>query len=1444
MYTKKSVKYKKFISISKFCKYGKSWGYLTLGLCPFSVSASPVLDSVSSGQVIIEQNEGVTLVRQTSQNIDLNWKSFNLGSQQRIDFIQPGREAIAVNRILDVQASQIVGQIHSNGQVWLLNPNGIVFGAGAKVNVGSLVASTLQLGSSEDSLFRLRQGTLGGKIVNHGDIKVGASGYIALVAMEVTNYGKLSAPLGSVNMLAGSEISFRLSGNELFDFSIDQSVMNNVVENHGYIQADGGRVLLNAGARDSLLASMVNVSGVVEAKSVIEHEGQIILLSGMAAGTTELTGRLDASDGANESVSSGEYTSNKVSAGFIETSGKKVNIAKDSIVTTYSKNGSGTWLIDPNNYTIASEGGDITGEVLSDKLALNNIQIQSDEGSKAGDGNIYVNDVVSWASNNNLTLSAKGDVFINKAITATGSEAALSLQYGLGAAAVNNNAEYHINAAVNLRAGDNLSTQLGFDGAVKNFTVITGLGVEGSANGADLQGMLGDLNNNYALGRDIEAGLTKDWNSGKGFVQIGNDSNNFTGDIEGLGHKIKDLTIKRPEEHYIGFIGDAAGGTISNLGLVNVDIEGKSLTGGIAGRTLKGNIKNSYVTGKVSGLNTVGGILGQLNGSGGTIKNNYSTAAVKGQQSVGGLVGYLVGGNTIHNSYTTGAVEAKYTVGGLVGFNSGSIENSYATGDIKGIRDVGGLVGGQFGPNILNSYAFGNVSGDDKRIGGLVGRLNSGVVTNSYSTGLVSGTTEVGGLVGAIGASASVANSYWSLTSSGQSNSAGGVGKDGEDLKLKDTFSTWSISEEGGSDKTWRIYQGRTMPLLRSYLKTYEAGTPVEKEYNGELHSLEVADNILSSVSLSSSAYRDAGNYTLGGELYSNQQGYDVKTTDRLALKITPKTVQLSSSKTYNGNSSIDLDSVTVSGLIDGDELNPSGQLMSSSKQVGEHSLLLGDFVSGNNNYIASNDGNTVVIHPKEVYLSGRRVYDGSRDLAISTIQVEGLISGDQLGLTGEARLAGGNTGQQNIVINGLSAGNANYLLAADGHAAIIDQRAVTISTNREYDGSHELSIASLSISNIIEGDDLLLAGVVLLEENGAGSQIIDTGNLVIANPNYRVSSNGHLATVTPKVISISASRTYIGSKDLSLALINVEGVLAGDVVDLVGTASLSGGGAGEQIIDTSLLEIDNDNYTLSSSESLATISPKSIQLSANKVYDGLNTLDAKLLTSTDTVAGELLSFNGSVILESKNVGLQVLSTSNVSLNNRNYFLMSEAMVSITPKLVSVSATAIDKTFDQSLTAGVIFNLSDDFAKGDEVSLSHTSALFSDWVGEDLTVYVDGISLQGADASNYSLGNTTLKLLADITPMPDVTGMRQSLETGSIQTSEMKLINPRLDLSQDLRVNVGYREIDQNSFSLESSASPAGVSTSMVSVDMWVGSGPGWQMDSLWGKAHRLQVSR
>jgi filamentous hemagglutinin family protein len=160
----------------------------TLLLAGATALAGPLGGQVTAGSAGIAQSGSTTTITQTSQNVALNWNSFNVGATETVNFMQPGASSLAVNRILDTSGSQIMGRLNANGQVFLINPNGVLFGAGAQVNVGGIVASTLDFNSaSSNTNLRLFGGNGTGSVVNQGSINAANGGYVALLGNRVSN---------------------------------------------------------------------------------------------------------------------------------------------------------------------------------------------------------------------------------------------------------------------------------------------------------------------------------------------------------------------------------------------------------------------------------------------------------------------------------------------------------------------------------------------------------------------------------------------------------------------------------------------------------------------------------------------------------------------------------------------------------------------------------------------------------------------------------------------------------------------------------------------------------------------------------------------------------------------------------------------------------------------------------------------------------------------------------------------------------------------------------------------------------------------------------------------------------------------------------------------------------------------------------------------------------
>src|SRR6218665_1557444 len=211
--------------------------------------AGPTGGQVTAGSGTVSQSGNTTTVTQSSQNLSLNWQSFNTSSQEVVNFVQPSASSIAVNRISDANPTQFYGQLNANGQVYLVNPNGLLFGASAQINVGALVASTLDTGDAAlAGATRDFSGGGNGSIINQGRINTSQGGYVAFIGNSVSNQGSIQAPGGAVALGAGSDVTLSFSSDSLVRLQVNQSTLNSLADNGGLIQAAGGAVWLSAGA--------------------------------------------------------------------------------------------------------------------------------------------------------------------------------------------------------------------------------------------------------------------------------------------------------------------------------------------------------------------------------------------------------------------------------------------------------------------------------------------------------------------------------------------------------------------------------------------------------------------------------------------------------------------------------------------------------------------------------------------------------------------------------------------------------------------------------------------------------------------------------------------------------------------------------------------------------------------------------------------------------------------------------------------------------------------------------------------------------------------------------------------------------------------------------------------------------------------------------------------
>lgn len=230
----------------------------------------PTGEQVVAGQASVSRAGTSTLITQGTDRAAINWLNFDIGATESVRFAQPSASSIALNRVLGQNPTEIFGSLSANGQVFILNPSGVLFGKGAQVDVGGLVASTLSLSNEDFMAGRYRfttpalpQGAGVAEVVNQGDI-IANGGYVAFIGPQVKNEGTITAANGSVALAAGDQVTINLNGNKLIGLSVDLGTLNALADNKGLIKADGGQVLLTAKAADQLIKSVVNNDGIIE----------------------------------------------------------------------------------------------------------------------------------------------------------------------------------------------------------------------------------------------------------------------------------------------------------------------------------------------------------------------------------------------------------------------------------------------------------------------------------------------------------------------------------------------------------------------------------------------------------------------------------------------------------------------------------------------------------------------------------------------------------------------------------------------------------------------------------------------------------------------------------------------------------------------------------------------------------------------------------------------------------------------------------------------------------------------------------------------------------------------------------------------------------------------------------------------------------------------------
>ncbi|HTM78967.1 MAG TPA: filamentous hemagglutinin N-terminal domain-containing protein, partial [Devosia sp.] len=364
----------------------------------------PTGGSVAAGSVTIAAPTSTQLnITQASQSAVVNWQSFSVGQGSAVNIQQPNSTSALLNRVTGGTPSSIAGSITSNGQVYLINPNGIAITSTGIVNTaGGFVASTLGI-SDADFQSGKRSFTGNGAsaaVSNAGVITVGRGGYAALIGGSAPNSGSIIVPLGKVGLGSGERATLDFSGDGFLQVALPTAAGGSgpLTSNSGTIAANGGSVIISAATAREAARDAVNMSGLVQARTIGGRTGSIFI-GGGEGGDVKISGRLNA-------------TARRSAGGTIAVTGKAIAV-KGATIDASGKLGGGTVNI----------GGGRQGQGPLQKAETVSIDTQSTiraDARTSGNGGavvVWSDQFTSFAG----TISAQGGV-----VSGDGGEAEVS----------------------------------------------------------------------------------------------------------------------------------------------------------------------------------------------------------------------------------------------------------------------------------------------------------------------------------------------------------------------------------------------------------------------------------------------------------------------------------------------------------------------------------------------------------------------------------------------------------------------------------------------------------------------------------------------------------------------------------------------------------------------------------------------------------------------------------------------------------------------------------------------------------------------------------------------------------------------------------------------------------------------------------------------------------
>ncbi|MDE0854499.1 MAG: filamentous hemagglutinin N-terminal domain-containing protein, partial [Nevskia sp.] len=740
----------------------RSFAAATLLLPGLSLAGGPSGGVVVGGSATIgKPAPNGTVINQTSNSAIINWQQFNIGSGDYVQFIQPSSSSVVLNRIIGGSPSSIFGDLSANGRVFLINPNGILFGKGAQLDVGGLVASTMNIGNADFMAghYVFSGGSApGSSVVNAGTIRTGDGGFVVLAGDYVNNTGVIQARLGQVVLASGAATTLDLDGNGLVSFAVNQATLASKagVDNAGQIIADGGRVLMTAQTAHDLVGSAVNNSGLVRAQGIASHNGEIELTA--SGGDITDSGTLDASNAGG--------TGGTISI----TADRNIDIQKDAQILAGGASGGKISIVADNQLNTRA------GSLIQASGDGN----QGGTAELSGHGQLVMRGDVRLGSGGTLQIDPTNITIAN----ASGSSSSVS----------GNQTVYESFIAGQLQNGTNVQLVASNSITLNSLDngILDGRSATGAGGGSLLLG-IGTLNNgSYSEGSGgtisfqstsntiaTYGGLTIDAGSTSGMVNVG----------KLIGGSV---TVK-------GLAGISAGTITSSNGAINLNASGGSITtaalSAVNGTLSVSNSGGSVSVGNISvtsngsyGASATANLSGSSGLTTGTITTGANTsqygtadASVTLNSGTGNLQAGTITASAVANNagnyYTNGVANVsinagnRLTLNGITATASGRAGNTTTysasasanvninTGTYASSNGTTTYYGGAASTGVINTSA---TAGN--------GSANSGVSISTNNYGQVAGTLTTGVITTQASATAGAASDTINLT-----NNDGGI---------------------------------------------------------------------------------------------------------------------------------------------------------------------------------------------------------------------------------------------------------------------------------------------------------------------------------------------------------------------------------------------------------------------------------------------------------------------------------------------------------------------------------------------------------------------------------------------------------------------------------------------------------------------------------------------